>query len=1074
MGRSIGVGYEGKILNEPLQLIMPRPDGITDPDAIMTFIYDGKDQSYRFVNRDDIATSDQTVTITITPEDVWNFSDDNHDFDEKLSRTLDTVFYVLITKFNEPASSQTGILVPQFFSSGVSYIQPNISAVEQTIAVVVHGITSTTADLEELIDDIQAINYYDHVLVFNYDAQNSIGSNGDFFLSELADMADVFDGKVDVIAHGMGGLVARRAITTGGDTYIGSLTMLGVPHGGVDERLLKAGFADFLMKTDSNPTWTYYRTGWRDMLTNSTFLLALNSQSAEQVNTFYYGIAASDPSALTDNDGLLYLASQNFMTGFLSMEQPLPPKAFEAIPVNPPASEGPGFMSGTRHVAMLDSDTISNRVTTYLLGNSRNIEYERYDGDLIPGDTLEAFTVVLENTGTETVFGVTAQLSTLNSSIHNYSDVQGIENDTANFGDIPAGATGSGAFSFKINPSAPFGSSVVFNLLIRNSRDNSIAEEQFIATIGGDMIKIDLAPIPNVTQDTSDGDPAAEPGEVISMDITMRNQSAAIISSVVVTLKTDDTRVQGLDAGDNPVDLANVGIPVSYDTFFGNAIKFKTFQFVKIKDDFTPLGSMVHFTLEIHSDGSFFGSDEFDIKIGADIIADNFDPNDNLIPGGGPEDIDVDVRNITGVDIPEVKVKIDFDEDDMVVITGSDNDFDLTVDEEEFDPLAAGDTEAVTFEADIDAGFAGYVVFTIEIEVDNDLINVETFRHYFGRHAFYATNWIVTDDNNNDLPDPGEEIEFQIALRNLTDEATTDVETILDTTDTDVVTIVSFRDDGDYNIPAHGVELSDNEYEFTIANAGDISVSGETTNLGTDTLEYPDAMWIPDALIGGILTLNPSGSADSYTITGNTETTITVDLEAGAKPDVDVAALDDDPFEVTMPTDDPFTEFQLRGREVEFTLDISEDNDLLDQETFRLRIGGMVRHMPWTSYNDLLSAIDDRESLGPLNNGNGIPELGEFIELDITLVNIWSDDIDNVEATLIAPNSDIDFPDSGDDEANYSDMNDGSNKTRTFKFEIEDSFEGDRITFRLDIIGDVNGSNNVDLGTDEFTIPIGQ
>ena len=66
---------------------------------------------------------------------------------------------------------------------------------------------------------------------------------------------------------------------------------------------------------------------------------------------------------------------------------------------------------------------------------------------------------------------------------------------------------------------------------------------------------------------------------------------------------------------------------------------------------------------------------------------------------------------------------------------------------------------------------------------------------------------------------------------------------------------------------------------------------------------------------------------------------------------------------------------------------------------------------------------------------------------------IWNDEIDNVEATLIPPNNDIDFPDSGDDEANYSDINEGSNKTRTFKFEIEDGFEGDRITFRLEIIG---------------------
>ena len=133
LGKAIGVGFESQSISKPLELIMPRPSGISDSKTIMTFIYDGDD--YRLVDRNEIALSDSTVTITIDPGDLTGFSDSSHQF-ETLSGT--TVFYALITKFAEPqiSSSNLGIHDPVYSLGHINnYIQPNIGTADRKIAL---------------------------------------------------------------------------------------------------------------------------------------------------------------------------------------------------------------------------------------------------------------------------------------------------------------------------------------------------------------------------------------------------------------------------------------------------------------------------------------------------------------------------------------------------------------------------------------------------------------------------------------------------------------------------------------------------------------------------------------------------------------------------------------------------------------------------------------------------------------------------------------------------------------------------------------------------------------------------
>ncbi len=271
LDKAIGIGFEGRDIEKPLKVTIPRPTGITDMKPIMAFIFDGV--NYRVVDRSDLTQDSTTITITIKPQNAKNFSDTNHKFDKALSRISDTVFYVLIARFDEPqvSSFDLGIRDPQISLGKITgYIQPTLDPSSKKIAIVINSISSSMDDMVSLISDIRSLKpansttpYYDHVLVFNYDAGNaSIASNGTQLASELSRVLGTYSGKVDVIAHGTGGLVARHAIlSAGADQYIGSLVMLATPNGGVSVDLLKAGFTSFLKK-DSKLSYMVLLQRW--------------------------------------------------------------------------------------------------------------------------------------------------------------------------------------------------------------------------------------------------------------------------------------------------------------------------------------------------------------------------------------------------------------------------------------------------------------------------------------------------------------------------------------------------------------------------------------------------------------------------------------------------------------------------------------------------------------------------------------------------------------------------------------------------------------------------------------------
>jgi len=171
-------------------------------------------------------------------------------------------------------------------------------------------------------------------------------------------------------------------------------------------------------------------------------------------------------------------------------------------------------------------------------------------------------------------------------------------------------------------------------------------------------------------------------------------------------------------------------------------------------------------------------------------------------------------------------------------------------------------------------------------------------------------------------------------------------------------------------------------------------------------------------------------------------------------------ASDDDPFRITI---DGNT-FDMEGRTVEFTMDVDEDGELMGQETFTMRVGGKIRYVPPKGFAELESAISDRTGLGYPNNGNGIVEPGETIEISVTLINISDNNIYDVEAELDAVERDVRVT---DDRKLFGRLRDGDTGTMVYEVEIDTDFEGRKITFNLDIDSELGY-----MGRDVFIIPV--
>lgn len=98
--------------------------------------------------------------------------------------------------------------------------------------VLVHGYLGTEISLRTMRQTLRGM--YDHVFMYAYEYNDYITGNAARFASWMNDLAITGQGKrCDIVAHSLGGLVAREAIENRGlSTYVDNLVTLGTPHQG--------------------------------------------------------------------------------------------------------------------------------------------------------------------------------------------------------------------------------------------------------------------------------------------------------------------------------------------------------------------------------------------------------------------------------------------------------------------------------------------------------------------------------------------------------------------------------------------------------------------------------------------------------------------------------------------------------------------------------------------------------------------------------------------------------------------------------------------------------------------------
>jgi|GEM_PF-6902130 len=170
------------------------------------------------------------------------------------------------------------------------------------VALLVHGIIGSLQDFAVLTPQLVRLNgggipFYDVILGFEYTSTAPIARIGEAMIERMAPNIRS-SASVDLIAYGMGGVVARWAMEQG-DGALGPVTRylsLGGPHAGLP---FSSKYIHELLQLAER---IYPGCGCcvRDLLTDgyqgepSGFLASLNTKSPNPHGTRYYSIAGSD------------------------------------------------------------------------------------------------------------------------------------------------------------------------------------------------------------------------------------------------------------------------------------------------------------------------------------------------------------------------------------------------------------------------------------------------------------------------------------------------------------------------------------------------------------------------------------------------------------------------------------------------------------------------------------------------------------------------------------------------------------------------------------------------------------
>lgn len=356
-GYSFTIGLPADSLLKPIQFSFPAPTLSVPLENYSLFLFNGK--TY-FPVIYYISLSDGKVNATI---DKVNWQKSYNLGKINLSNSLSQGEFIVlgVVMTDGIPASETGLKEVTLTQSGtLSFSDPSIGT-NPKILLFIHGLTNSPEVWKSMIQKIssEANNDYTDFLTFGYNPTDSITANGSLLVQDLQQYLN--GDKVDIVAHGMGGLVARSMIeNSNGAQYVNKLITLGTPHLGSPSDAIR-GLLGYNVSAD-NPlnslTYSYNTQGMRDIISNSIFLSHLELITNTPPVPYFLIAARNDPSQWynsMDNilpgpdDGVVTDSSALGVNGFTDTTSIY-------IPV------------GLAHTVMPDSPLVSQQVLAYLFG----------------------------------------------------------------------------------------------------------------------------------------------------------------------------------------------------------------------------------------------------------------------------------------------------------------------------------------------------------------------------------------------------------------------------------------------------------------------------------------------------------------------------------------------------------------------------------------------------------------------------------------------------------------------------------------------------------------------------------
>lgn len=325
VNKPLSIKIQAGSLYVPIDLRIPIEEGV-DPKNLMVLVVFEQSKSLRAIKSD----QEEVRECMLLKSDQWSknvihakFSiPENAVSQTKYNKPGFTEYHVCVLELEKKKklierSEQGLLLVVTDPVSKPIRLSANYSVDRNdSVLVLVHGWTSSPSAcwsvfVNSTINGNIKAKKYSKILTFGYDSGRHINENGKYFAECIK--AKLKGCKVDIVAHSMGGLVARSAIEdNGASDYVRALITLGTPHKGVDLAAPVPFVNSVFKKTDSY--FDYYNVdfqvgetsqGLNDLAFNSDFISNLSRNS--RPSTRYFMIAGVH--SYRKSDGIVALSS---------------------------------------------------------------------------------------------------------------------------------------------------------------------------------------------------------------------------------------------------------------------------------------------------------------------------------------------------------------------------------------------------------------------------------------------------------------------------------------------------------------------------------------------------------------------------------------------------------------------------------------------------------------------------------------------------------------------------------------------------------------------------------------------